>query len=182
MATKNGTDTQENYFSVNGDVALNTIVCAIGLGGPNPQQQPGVPSPPVFTPPSPQLYDAILKLNASNLKLVNVVASQGFQDSLNIALSKNLNISGTFGQPSDAPGQRTITIKGACQGIVVSGLMNTRGNSWFMGDVSIDDWIDQTYTASNGIDLSGLQSGDGKEGYENTRGYIGAFLVALNLP
>jgi hypothetical protein len=161
MATTTGTDIESYFFSIN-QTPAGAFAYAYGLGGPNPTGADAIPTPPVFNPPNPQGLSGILKINAVGLTMTGVQVAQGFYDSLNIAdASKNVLIQGDFGIAGPA-GERSMTIKGDCENIIISGTVHLRGTSFWDGDISLDDWLDQNYAASDGIDISGLVCSDGK--------------------
>ena len=159
--TVDGTDITRNYFSVinNPDGSLGYVIDA---GLPTQHSVFALPDPPLFNQPEAS-YDAILKVNANYFILKNGLISQGVEDSLNIANnSRSCMVDATYGY-GGGQGLRVITVKGGCQGICLSGMIQEHGTSYWDGDVSIDDWIDQTYNPSGQIDLSGLSSMDGKK-------------------
>lgn len=153
-STPGKTDVQFNYFSV----ANNQ--CGIGEGGPNPQPAT-YPATPIFTPDNPAQYSAILKLSNSTFGLFpNITASQGNQDSLNIAdhvhdtaVTGDLAIIGS-------PGLRVLTVKGGCTYIWVDCTLHGHGTS---EDVKVGDWMDQTYNYSDHVDLAGCKEADGSK-------------------
>ena len=157
MATLNGTDTQQNYFS------LSAVVCTIGAGGPDPAQTT-LPSPLVFDPPSPQSYDAILKIGdgAGGFNWSGLKVAQGYQDSVNLNNdAHDISLSGDFAVDGGS-GLRVITIKGGSTGIKISGTIHTASGKIY---VKLGDWSDQTYDISKGVDLTGLFSANGQPVY-----------------
>ena len=171
MATQNGTDTQDNFFSADAGG------CGIGIGGKNPISLPvnsfptdGIYDPSNATsilakqlganPTAPASYDAILKLSDSlaNVTLTNVQIAQGYEDSLNLnSHISNVTVAGQF-STTGPQGLRVITVKGGCSNINISGVVHQHGSS---ETVKVDDWSDQTYNSSTGIVIN-LTATDGK--------------------
>ena len=172
MATLNGTDVQQNWFSA----VLGG--CGIGDGGKTPVSLPAnsFPTDGIYDPANltcqlaalaganaktAGAYDAILKMGngLNGVTLTNVTVAQGFEDSFyaNDHVS-NVSVSGNFAT-SGAAGLRVITIKGGCTNIKIAGVIHQHGTS---EGVKADDWADQSYDHSTNIDLTGLTAADGK--------------------
>jgi hypothetical protein len=159
-STVNGTDTTKNYFSIinNPDGSLGYVIDA---GMDTQHSVFSLPTTNGLLPLIPPAYDAILKINANSVSIPSLIIPQGHEDSLNIAdNSSGVRVTGLFGD-GPSSGLRVITIKGGCSMITLAGIIMHHGTSYWDGDISIDDWIDQTYNASKLIDVSGLSMADG---------------------
>lgn len=164
--TVSGTDTTVNYCSIIGDGVAGTLRYAFGLGGNNPSDwQPLNPDTVIdLNPANPEQYDAILKINASNLTCASwnqadrLLVAQGREDSLNIANNSwHISLAGAFSM-AGLPGLRSITVKGGCEDITIAGSIYQKSTSYWDGNISVDDWIDQTYNPSSHIDFTGLSA------------------------
>lgn len=148
-----GSDTQLNYLSVSHGIA------GLWEGGPNATSAPLPVNGQIILAPA--TCDATLKIcdDTADLTLNGLYVYQGAQDCVNLNNhASDISLQGSFGLGATS-GLRVFTVKGGCSSIKLAGIVYRHGTS---EDIKIDDWSDQSYNHSTGIDLSGLKSSDGK--------------------
>lgn len=117
----------------------------------------------------------------TNVKGADLKIAQANENSVDIDVSTDVNISGDFGLP-DKNGKigradQVITIKGGSSAISISGIIHcqpTRGKS----HVVVGEWMDQSYAMSSDVHLN-LKQEDGSP-INYTTGWVKPFSVKAN--
>ncbi len=156
MTTIRTSRADRNWLSISDDTAQ----LYLGTDHPEPFELPADGSL-TLTPPTPQDWDAILKVSSNDtpLTLTRVRIAQGRENVLDFnRYASYVLVEGDLGW-GGGEGDQVVTIKGGSRYITVAGTIHSRGRN---GDVVLDAWSDQSSDLVFNIDLVGLKRADGQ--------------------
>lgn len=143
----------KNWLSWSGDTLQ------LYLGTDHPEICPRVPAQAI--PPDPTEWDSALKISLDagvHVYVENITAAQCRENVLDINHSHGVTFKNTIFGRSGETGEQVITIKGGSSGIVLNGVIGSKGTN---ATVVIGQWSDQSTALSRDIDLTGLYTADG---------------------
>ena len=115
--------------------------------------------------------------HVNNVSGKNMVIPQYEENAMDIDVCNDINFSGDFGTPGiSTPNGQTITVKGGCQRVHVSGVIHSdagRQNS----HVQVGNFMDQSYAMSNHVTLDFKHINGGKVNV--VTGWVVPFSVTL---